>query len=425
MDKLPAELISSIFELAIADDLDTACQLCLINRGMQKIVLPLLYKHVCLSDTDEVKSFNATIASSPKLGELVHGVTLSDGLLARISPDSISAALQIEKGWTKQWKKLIEFVGKASRQHNLKTLVLTEEACRRLTFVGKKKKTLGHTLKQSRLRLDHLVVSHASIRFFLTRLKTRSLSWYGCNFIFDDETDLDRGESSSIISTQLEEINIMMSDNYNHMNPLDDEDDDDDDSDDDSDTTFNETRENRRWPAKLVTKLRELYSTQIKTPKVNVLVHLQTQEAKEQLAQKVKDLDFPVDVGDWGRASDSNHTVAQLENLASKGWIHSGAMDLISKEKTKDKDEDEDDSQDSDDDMDGWKAAVPIKQWCRCKDLGYGSDLDMDEEDYWDEGMGMGGWSDDSDNWNPMQRMAFLSGESYHYNQDYLDAYGL
>lgn len=191
MIHLPAELVSYILELATCNDRDTARQLCLVSRPVQSIALPLLYKHVCLSGTEQIQSFNATMSSSPELGRLVHGMTLLDDTLALLPLDYIGAALNNEAqspvNWVKHWKDLIHHLGNLSRQYSLKTLILSYEACIRLQYTGEELRgncpnVLSDKLEQSELRLDHLVISHASVNYFLAKVKTTKLTWYGCNF---------------------------------------------------------------------------------------------------------------------------------------------------------------------------------------------------------------------------------------------------
>lgn len=172
MDKLPTELVSHIIELAIADDRDTARQLCLVNQRLQDIVLPLLYRHVHLSNLKQIKSFNKIVASSPRLCKLICGITLSDKDLPELVEDDVNGYLQSAEytGWIQHWKKLIQNLGTLNRQHSLKTLVITEEGSQYLEFFDTSDdytEYLAEALTESKLQLDHLVVSHAVVGFFL------------------------------------------------------------------------------------------------------------------------------------------------------------------------------------------------------------------------------------------------------------------
>lgn len=433
MKQLPTEVVFYIFELAMVNDSHTACQLCLVNQSVRKIAQPLLYKHVCLSNTDKIKSFNATIGSHPKLGDLIHGITLSGHIP---SPNSL---FESEDDLIKYWKKLIRYMGVLSRQHSLKTLILLDDTLEFLCFDDEETKenlgdiemkTLGDILRQSKLQLDHLVISHHHSEFFLNRINTKKLTWCGCDFsVTSGALDFDE-YTCPRWSKQLEEVSFMISDNYDRMHS-----DEDGHHYDDEDNSVG-LRGPLSWPVVLAAKIQRLCETQTKTPKFSIFLHVQTQEAKKQLVEELKGLEFEVIVGEWGKTSDTSQAQAQLEIFANKGWIQKELSDLTSKTEEAENSKDDDFRDNPEVSSRGWlMRRPPGKQWCGCIDLEGQWDDEGDEEDeedgedYLSDGMGdhpsWDAWSDNSDNWDPMQRMAFRSGESHHYSQAYLDRYAL
>jgi hypothetical protein len=102
---LPAELILEIFAMATNDDLQTTSRLCLLNKSMQLRYTPLLYQHVCLTGTKQVKQFNATLKRrSPQVKRFIRGITLLEDL-------ADATSLEEEDGWEKIWGALIDNLG--------------------------------------------------------------------------------------------------------------------------------------------------------------------------------------------------------------------------------------------------------------------------------------------------------------------------
>lgn len=432
MDQIPEEILSYIFELATANDRVTACQLCLVNQSVGKIALPLLYKHVCLFSTNQVESFNATIGSSPKLGDLIHGMTLSDDKLALASLEFVYDTLRNESlvkgGWVKHWKKLVRYLGVLSQRHFLKRLIISKEACCCLYYFEINErdgngKTLSDILKQSKLQLDHLVISHASLKFFLTAVKTNKLTWYGCDLTIDSDA-LNVCKCCPMVSNQLQEVTFTISDNHDHVHPA-------EGDEDEFDEDLDEDRHHRAWPSEFASKIQELCETQNQTLKVSAFLHVQTQEAREQMIEELNNLEVKVNVGEWGKTSDTSHHLAQLKSFASKGWIHKDDVNSTIGTEVAAQGKDGDDSKNDSENaaLHGcWEERQPLgNEWCGCTELKPGPEVDVDEDFDWPDGLdpSWDAWSDNSDNWDPMQRHAFLSGESHHYSQAYIDRYAL
>jgi hypothetical protein len=127
MEQLPAEIVLNIFALATADDIKTAFNLCLVSSATQRIVTALLYKHVVITGTDQVRRFNASFKLlPPRTLKLIRGMTLLDKKLAIVERDyreeKLDREAQCKGGWIKQWKDLIRYIGHLSRRYRLDAL---------------------------------------------------------------------------------------------------------------------------------------------------------------------------------------------------------------------------------------------------------------------------------------------------------------
>lgn len=428
MERLPAEIVLKIFILATADDRKTASELCLVNQATQSIVAPLLYKHVCLSGTDQVRRFNASFKLlRPKTQRLIQGMTLLDTKLALIEVEEreyyLDDEAQRKGGWIKHWKDLVRYIGHLSRMHRLCTLVVLDEVEARFRYEDQQcKEPLAKQLSESNLRLSHLVLSHADIEFFLSKLQTEKLTWYGCEMhLAKDPLDVVFNKTK-LRSRQMREVCIFLGANLEYMR---------------SKTEAKEPEDtDRGWDTVFVRQLGEICKTQQRKPSFKVLLHQKTQESVQDLTNMVSGLDFNVSMGLWGKPSDTSQREAELESMADEGWIARVPLRYID---APEEVGDEDPSQPIQ--TGNWTMRRPPgKQWCCCFDLepvrmammdanrGLDDWEESDDDDYDDDnyGYGDGGyWSDDSANWNPMQRMAFLSGESHHYSQAYLDEWAL
>ena len=378
--------------------------------------MPILWRHIWLSETKHIKNFNAAIKLNPKLGDLIQGITLLDDMLSMVPliyADEIIETDDQNDPWVKHWMTLIWYMGILSRKHRLSTIVLSREACKRLTYAKLASRgefqPLSEPLKRSKIQVDHLVVSHANLGFILTHIEARRLTYYSCDLPMAAGA-LDTSEWTLLRSEDLQAVSIMMGDNYNHLGGL----------KPCRGEGKNEAQVDRLWMDSFIEQIKKLCGRQTKWSKVTINFHKETQESKKQLQDKFSALVHPVEIGVWGRSSDKSQMMAEMEDFDRHGWVEKEPW-----YRTKHHD-------DEDDMTGGWCIGLPpVTQWCGCVDLHEdedGEEGDWDDED--DYGLGFDpnvedGWSDDSAHWNPMQRLAFASGESYHYNQDYLDRYAL
>lgn len=322
LDQLPIEIVLSILRLAIADDRYSARQLCLVDRATLAIVRPMLYRHVTLDGTDGVKLFNATIKSSPRLGDLIHGVTILDQFLGSMPCDFVDEAMHNEArmaDWIKPWSTLIRYLGVLSRHHHLSTLVLSLEAVKRFQYVRGEdeigvKQPLGEQLTKSNLKLNHLVVSHADLKFILSKIETKKLDWLGCETPFAMKF-LDITDADPLRTKDLQEINYYFGDTYKSyqelgmMNGA-----------LSSDEAADADQRHRMWIPWFAAQLSRVCEAQSSSPCVSVSCHVKTQGAKRQMERDIGKLSY-VKVGVWGNASDTSQKLAEMEMFAANEWI--------------------------------------------------------------------------------------------------------
>lgn len=322
MESLPTEIATYILELATNDDRRSAYHLSLVNRAMQYLVQPLLYKHIYLSGTKQVKRFNASMkVLPPATRQLIRGMTLLDSVLALVPEEKIDSRLdggaRGKNGWVKQWSELIGHLGSLCRSGHLGTLVLSSEVCYRFQYYDEGlSQPLGKQLAKTRLQVGHLVVSHADLGFFLTRVDCKRLTWYACEVeIAQCRFDVSR-RGRKVRSQQVEELTVMASEIFDHNTPctcghhhvLEGEDDD--------------QHISRQWVKALVAQVKAVCKVQEQVPAVNIYFHQFIPGVKEQLEREHGGkLGENVKVGIWGRSRDISQRIAELHSFASKGWI--------------------------------------------------------------------------------------------------------
>lgn len=373
---------------------------------MRSIAMPLFWRHVRLSHLHHIINFNAALKRDPRLREAIHSITLLDDKLAVLPAKYRDQVMRNEEAqpticWVKHWKALFRYLVVLSQKHRLSTLVLSNEAGMRMMFAPTAGQggshSLGEQLRQSNIKIEHLIVSHVNLEFILTRFDVKQLHWSGCDSTIEvGALEVSRG--CTLRSKNLEVITFMLGDNF------------------DQKTRLVRNRGDPMWPYLFGVWIEDVCDKLSRWPKVAIKFHQKTQGAKRVVEGKVSDLLGPVEVGDWGTLDDRSHMMAEMEDWAPRGWVEkaTGGVKGVFHE------------------TGGWSVGtLPANQWCCCQDhrLGRsdeeGDGDEEDDEDYASDPIMNGDWSDDSDRWTPDQYLDFLSGETHHYNQDYLYEYGM
>jgi hypothetical protein len=294
-------------------------QICLVNRAMQCLVQPLLFKHIYLSGTEQVKRFNASmIMLRPSTRQLIRGITLLDSVLARVPEEKIDRRLDGgawgKTGWIKHWGEVISHLSSLCEGGYLSTLVISSEVCYRFQYYDDGlSQPLGKKLAKTRLQVDHLVLSHADLGFFLTRIDCRRLTWYAC------EVEIEQGRfdvskrGRKVRSQQLEEITVMASEILDYNKPC---------TCGHHAESEDDTHAHRYWVKALVSQVEDICKTQEQMPALNIHFHQFIPGVKEQLEKENGGrLGDSIKVGIWGRPRDTSQRMAELHSFASKGWI--------------------------------------------------------------------------------------------------------
>jgi hypothetical protein len=354
MSQLPFEfeIILLIFEHA-AEDRHTAAQLCLINKAILHFIQPILYQHVCLRNTKQVECFNYTVDSSSQIRSLIKGVTLLDQIITSLPEHLIDVTLIKEaedSDWPRHYRKLIDNIGTLSKYHNLTTLVLSAEAAQRLSWSHTTvTNSVSWQFEDCGVKLDHLVMSHTGLTFYLCMLETKNLTVYGCEISTKQGrvgiANLNVAALGLLCSDHLENIKYILSDNHDHIEGSD-------------SAQEGANHRDQKWVDSFVAQVDHLCKKQESTPEVSVYFHVNTQEAKEQMERRFQEVEFIVKVGVWGNLSDTGMTQAELESFADKGWIQRKPYILL-----KEADEIPNST------VIGWLVRFPPgNQWCGCVD---------------------------------------------------------
>jgi hypothetical protein len=356
MNHLPVEIVTQILHEAAVDDVQTASRLCLVNRSYQKELSPILYQHVCLAGTKQVKQFNKTLKSSPHLQMHIKGLTLLEDL-----PSYVPIRWE-DSSWKIHWKQLIKQVDILSRRHSLETLVLSREVCARFVYTREYndkmcERPIGDELKITKLRIDHLVISHYDTGFFMETMDIRKLTWYGC----------ERGRSSvfprpvnflvSRCTRRLEEICILIGDKVDPKYPFRPQ------AGPDFHSLFEALFDS--WTRLFVIQINRICKMQEAQPKLKLFLHREAQEVKGSFERQLQRLETPVKLGVWGTSSDTCQRLAEERSFYRMDYIHSKAsVSFIQARKNHSavwcnckKGQDDDDDDDEDDDTD-WDEPV-------------------------------------------------------------------
>lgn len=376
MDRLPTETWIAIFELAVADNRQTGCSLCLVDRATQQLARPILYKHISLDGTGNVVQFNAMIKSRPQLGNLIHGMTLLDHSMGGLARSDIHDALYSEArnctDWVRPWKVFLRYLSVLSRQHNLKTLVISYEASVRLMCFRGDIDGIAWELKRSDLQLDHLVVSHPDLCINLSFITTKNLTVYGCDIpVLQGYFRVNPHPSNRVgplRSKRLQTVKFFLGNNHNHFHGL---------------RKDVQVTQGLKWANKFASNLQRLCEEQEAAPNVSIFLHVNTQEVIEHLQSKLQGLDCGIQVvGSWGNTTDTSQRVAELESFAAKGWTQRRHLDSNSQSDVANRKEKPESTT-------GWQLRPPPNfQWCGCLDTrsvcftGKDENSDDDESDF-------------------------------------------
>jgi hypothetical protein len=174
MTLLPIEIVSYIFEHIPPYDSVTLGRICLLNSSWHKQYMPVLYKCVTLSDTEQVKQFNSLVESSPQVCKWIEVMTLENS--------SEYVPLRQQTDWIDHWKLLIDILSKLS-EFSLSTLILRRDAFQRLQYNRYDGvQVLGNHLKQTKIVIDNLWVAHGDVRFILARIRAKRIRWKECQW---------------------------------------------------------------------------------------------------------------------------------------------------------------------------------------------------------------------------------------------------
>jgi hypothetical protein len=357
MDRLPTELVALILELAATNDRETARSLCLVNQAVRKVAARVLYRHIFLSGTNQVRRFNATLKMSPKLGDLICGMTLHDEGINMLQSNFIYKLMYEEdpdEEWIPPWKTLIRYIGVLSRHHMLSELVVSTGAYRRLSYHredGTMDGSRGHLsvqLKKSNIKLNHLVISHADMTFTNLYFTMKRLTWLGCELQMSMNS-YGFNQVQSIRSDELEAVEFLLGPSFVQLHPS------------------HKKLENitagltSECIPVLMEQMGKMFKVLAKAPHFSIRLHRNALEAKKHVvAQLACFKDYKVEVGQWGYPSDVDQRQAESEWFASRGWLQRaprGVEKATSTAKTKNK---------------GKNTGNSLKShalWCGCLDM--------------------------------------------------------
>lgn len=305
MDRLPLEILGYICQLSGAGDSHTAYQLCLANRTLNKLTSPFLFEHVYLDNTGQVAQFNEKLKSAPELGRYIRSITLNyerpryrrDYIPESNNPATISL-----------WNTLITTLGDLTRNHKLKTIVLTYDACRRFQY-NEEKNPLAKLWAKCDLDLDHLVVCHMPLRFYLMNVKPRKITWYGCAYKvahgFPLATSLQLKPSD-----RLKELTLMFGDNHN--SPC------------FSNEWYGTYRDSSgqlafTWKRALRDQVKGFRKVQLDLKNINVRLHYRTDRV---LSTELRNTctDYDISIGLWGTEEDWTGRPTFDKSLKRREW---------------------------------------------------------------------------------------------------------
>jgi hypothetical protein len=326
---LPWKITLDILKLTAGKSQSTAARLCLLSSSIRAEIAPILWRHVTLTGTEQIKQFITAIRRSRRPHELLQGITLLDTQRSREDIDREST------GWQEHWTELILMMDHLSTKQNLTTLVLSRDACRRLEYVpdtiledlSDKQLPLEYQMRRCNFTIKNVVISHGDIPFYLQRMNITNLTWFGCEreanwLVSDDEID---DYKQPFGTKALKDLKIFISDRINNMYPtvyVDDW-----DLEGDCEEMNNNERQQRHcdiWTFEIIDHLRLLFETQKEKPKIHIALHRKTLDAKIELLSGVEGLrkDRGVTVGSWGNSKDQSQEEAVIRQYAKSGWIH-------------------------------------------------------------------------------------------------------
>lgn len=327
MNQLPLEVIAHIGTLL---DSHSLCQLCVACRPLCAIVTPILYREVCLTSTAAVEQFNSALKSSPSLGRLIHGIVLEDPAFATLAKNAYFAELE-DRHTLQVWSTLIRRMASISRSHNLEYVAMSREVCRRLewNFDRDADLSLGQVLLDHRIILDHLVVCHTPLNFFVKRVHVRKLTWYACTGQIDFESSMlrligdhdeddsrdddDSRESmpreSNVTSKHLQEVHYLIGDASDQHSLA-------------GASHAQEPEETQhRWISGLLNQCDALSSSQVTPIKFSMSLHVQTPDARARLERELCNGGRGLMVDSWGRAYDVGQRDAEVKSFDDREWL--------------------------------------------------------------------------------------------------------
>jgi hypothetical protein len=159
MDQFPIEIVRYICELSCWRDLHSGYQLSLSSRLLKEITTPLLFRHVYLKGSEQIANFNETITRSPRLGHLIHSMTVSD--------HEWQGEEKAYNTTINDWITLIKIMASLTKQHKLKIIAFSDHACQRLWhYKVKEYKEFAEMWITCDMSVDHLVVINIRLQNF-------------------------------------------------------------------------------------------------------------------------------------------------------------------------------------------------------------------------------------------------------------------
>lgn len=352
---LPWKVTLYILKLAAAKSQSTAARLCLLDRAIRAQIMPILWRHVTLTGTEQIKQFNTAMRGARHPHELIQGITLLNTQRRR------EDIVRETTGWQEPWTELILMMNHLSTKQNLKTLVLSRDACRRFEYVPDpthedlpdRPLPLEYQMRKCNFTIKNVVISHGDILFYLQRMNITNFIWFGCDreanwLVTDDEVD---DYKQHFGAKALKDLKIFISDRINDMYPtvyVDDW-----DSEGDCEEMNNIERQQRHcedWTFEFIGYLRLLFKSQEEKPRIHIALHRKTSDAKSELLAGVEEMkkDGEITVGSWGNSKDQTQDEAVMRQYAKSGWIHK-ASSAYHKELS--------------------IRYTEQKQWCSCRDF--------------------------------------------------------
>jgi hypothetical protein len=215
MEHLPAEIVLQVFRAAAHQDRQSAYQLCLVNRAIDKVIRPILYKHVCLEGIKQVMQFNETIQVSPHLKGSITGITFleDDAKLRNIHPK------------TPHWERWNNLFINLSSFTKLSTLVVCNEVCEIVKSLVRYHDDETFELfgtaeaKRSKLQIEHLIVARGNPECIQIMVDAKRVTWMGTH---KEANRLENGYIfiRQLMSKQLKELNIHIGHKVSHRYPM-------------------------------------------------------------------------------------------------------------------------------------------------------------------------------------------------------------